>query len=110
MPVCDNVENAIGADCSLKQNSLYLSPLGLEMQNFPKSHYRHRTGTSEVEITGILPACLMLYYCVDLINTGNLPAACRYYRHAGNVVIKLCVSSLGIYLYLLTDPNLEVIQ
>ena len=66
----------------------------VEMKTFPKSHYRHHTGTSEVGInTGILPACHMLYYCVDLINTGNLPAACRYYQHAGNVVMKFRIST-----------------
>ena len=71
-----------------------LCTLGVEMQNFPKSYYRHHTGTTEVGInTGMLPALHMLYYCVDLINTGNLPATCRYYRHAGNVVMKFCFSS-----------------
>ena len=35
----------------------------LEMQNFPKSHYRHHTGISEMGInTGILPACHIIYY------------------------------------------------
>ena len=61
---------------------------------FSKSRCRHHTGTSKVGInTGILPACHMLYYCVDVINTGNLQAACRYYRHAGNVVMKFCIST-----------------
>ena len=51
----------------------------LEIQNFPEIHYWHHTNTSEVELnTSILPACHMFYYCVDLINTGNSPAACRY--------------------------------
>ena len=70
----------------------------LDTTNFHKSHYRHHTGTSQVGInTGILPACHMLCYCVDLINTGNLQAACRYYRHAGNVVMQFSISSLPVF-------------
>ena len=66
----------------------------LEVQIFLKSHYRHHTSSIEVGInTGILPACYMLYYCADLINTGNLTAACWYYRHTGNVETKFCISS-----------------
>ena len=55
---------------------------GIRDAIFPKSHYRHHTGTTEVGInTGILPACHGFYYSIDLINTGDLPTACRHYRH-----------------------------
>ena len=76
------------------------------MQNIPKSHYRYHTGTSTVGInTGILPACHKLYYCVDLINTVNLPAAYLNYRYAGNVVMKFSFLVSTVFFDVLELPS-----
>ena len=55
----------------------------VEMQLFLKSHYRHRTG---IIIPGINTGVPEAFRSVYLVNTGNVPAARRYYRLAGNVV------------------------
>ena len=70
--------------------SEWLLALVKDVGIFLMSHYRHRTGTTDVRInsdiptTYILPAFNRLYYNVDW----SIPAACRCCRHAaGNVVL-----------------------
>ena len=96
----------------------------LELQLLLKIHYRHRTGTTRMRINtsmykcqhlrttdrGSLPANLpafaLLAAYTEFFTSGALPATSSYippttagnekYRHAGSVVMKLCISSCGV--------------